>query len=152
MNIAIEPARAEHVEAILANLREHDKPLFASIPEPAEMLCEAIRKSSQSYVGLLNGEAVVLWGVEARTILSDTAFMWMVTTPVVEAHPIPFVRRAAVFIRSVLAEHGQVEGTVVTSNTIAVKWVTWLGAELEEVAPGVLVFRLRQVRGGRNGH
>ena len=145
MNIAIEPAGEAHVRQVLANLREHDKPLFDSIPHPAETLCEAIRQSSQSYAVLLDGEVMALWGAEIRSILDDSVFVWMVTTPLAEQHPIPFARRATAIAKRFLAEYGRIEGTVVTYNTVAIKWVTWLGAELTETeTPGVLIFRLRQ--------
>lgn len=145
MNIVMEQARPAHVQEILKNLREHDKPLFAAIPDPAQALNDAIRKSSQGYAASLDGEVVALWAADVRTILADAVFLWMVTTRVVERHPIVLVRYATGIIKNILAEYGMIEGTVVTGNTVAIKWVTWLGAELVETpTPGVLEFRLRQ--------
>jgi hypothetical protein len=128
MIVAIEPARDSHIEAIVANLREHDKPTFAATADPAQALRDVVRKCTGSYVALLDGELLCLWAADVRTILADAVFLCMVTTTLAERHPTVFARHAIRVIRNILAEYGQIEGTVVTTNAIAIKWVTWLGA------------------------
>jgi len=144
--ITIEPTTAEHIQEVIANLREHDKPTFAHTGNPVGTLRDIVRRSSESYVGLLDGKLLCMWGITARTILQDTVYMWMVSTPLAEKHSLVFARRAIKVIKEVLEEYGEVEGNVVAWNDIAIKWVTWLGAELIETGEvGVFKFRL-----GRN--
>jgi hypothetical protein len=145
MIFAVEPAQDSHIEAIVANLREHDKPTFAATPDPAQALRDVVRKCTGSYVALLDGELLCLWAADVRTVLSDAIFLCMVTTTAAERHPTVFARHAIRIIRNILEEYGQIEGTVVTTNAIAIKWVSWLGAALTETSvPGVLEFRLTQ--------
>ena len=81
----------------------------------------------------------------SKTVLCDAVYMWMVTTPLAEKHSLAFARRATRVIREVLEEYGEIEGNVVAWNTIAIKWVTWLGAELIETSDvGVFEFKLRR--------
>lgn len=143
MIFSIEETRPDHIEEVFTNVREHDKPTFAALDDPAGALTNAVRRSSKSYVGRIDGEIVCLWGIEIRTILADSVFVWMMTTKTAEKHPLLFVRHARAMMKSLLRQYGRIEGTVVTTNTVAMRWVKWLGAELLPTPiEGVLEFRL----------
>jgi hypothetical protein len=145
MIVRVEEARPVHVYEILRNLREHDKAAFALVEDPTEALLDAVRKSSRSYVGLVDGEAMCLWGMNARTILADAVYLWMVTSNTVEEHPFVFVRHSQRMARTILAEYGTIEGHVFISNPMSAKWLKWLGAQLvDSPVDGMLEFRLRR--------
>jgi hypothetical protein len=145
MIVSVEPAREAHVNAILRRLREHDREAFATVDDPAKLILDEIRQSTTAFVGLIDGEVGCLWGVRARTILSDSVYLWMITSTVAEEHPFVFVRHSRMMAQSILEEYGRIEGHVFVNNPMSMKWIKWLGATIEESpAPGVLEFTLRR--------
>jgi hypothetical protein len=145
MIVRIEEAKPVHVYEILRNLRELDQPKFARVADPAKELVDMLGKSTRAFVGLIDGEVACLWGIHAKTLLADAAYLWMVTTPAVEEHPFVFVRHSQRMAQTILAEYSTIEGHVLVDNKVSAKWLKWLGAEIEESSiEGTLEFKLRR--------
>ena len=145
MNIAIEPARDEHVHAILPNLRARERQIIASVPDPAAALIDEVRQSSRAFALLLDDEVVCVWGVHARSILADAVYIWLLTSRAVDEHPVLFVRQSKRMREAMLAEYGTIEGVVALDNPRSVRWLRWLGASFApSPIDGMLDFRLRR--------
>lgn len=145
MKVTIEPVREAHIQEVISNLRDYDRITFSATVDPFATLRNIVNQSSESFVGLVDGKLFCLWGVNSRFVLSTAIYMWMVTTPRVERHPLVFARYATRVIGSILDEYDVIEGNVVAWNTVAIKWVTWLGATLKETpVEGVFTFELRR--------
>jgi hypothetical protein len=145
MIVRIEEARPAHVCEILRNLRGLDQPKFARIADPAKEIADMLGRSSRAFVGLIDDKVACLWGIHAKTLLADAAYLWMITTPAVEEHPFVFVRHSQRMAQAILAEYSTIEGHVLVDNAISAKWLKWLGAELEESSiEGTLEFKLRR--------
>jgi hypothetical protein len=145
MIVRVEEARPVHVYEILHNLRAREAAIVAGIEDPAERILDEMRASTRSYVGLFDGEAVCLWGVQIRTILADAVYLWMFTTRAVEEHPFVFVRHSQRMAEAILEEYGTIEGIVAIDNPTSAKWLHWLGAEFGPSSiEGMVDFRLRR--------
>ena len=145
MNVAIEPARDEHVHASLPNLREREQRIIASVADPAAALVAEVRTSSQSFAMLLDDQVVCVWGVHARSILADAVYIWLLTSRAVDEHPVLFVRQSRRMREAMLAQYGTIEGVVAIDNPRSARWLRWLGAELEpSTIDGMLDFRIRR--------
>ena len=145
MNVAIEPARDEHVLRILPNLRARERQIIASVPDPAAALIAEVRQSSRAFALLLDGEVVCVWGVHARSILADAVYIWLLTSRAVDDHPVLFVRQSKRMREAMLAEYATIEGVVAIDNPRSARWLRWLGAELgPSTIDGMLDFRLRR--------
>ena len=145
MIVAIEPARDEHVYRILPNLRAREMKIVAEIPDPAAVLIEGIRQSSQAFALLLDGQVVCLWGVQVRSILADAVYIWLLTSRAIEEHPVLFVRQSRRMREAMLADYAEIEGVVAIDNPVSIRWLGWLGATFAPSAiEGMLDFRLRR--------
>jgi hypothetical protein len=145
MIVRIEPARPVHVYEILQNLRAREKKLVANLEDPAAAIIDEMRQSTRAYVGLLDGEVACLWGVQIRTLLLDSVYLWMFTTSAVEEHPFTFVRHSQRMRDVLLEEYGTIEGICAIDNPTSAKWLRWLGAVFEPSSiEGQLDFKLRR--------
>lgn len=145
MNVAIEPARPDHVQAILPHLRDRERRIIANVPDPVAALLAEVRHSSRAFALLLDGEVVCLWGVQVRSILANAVYIWLLTSRAVEDHPVLFIRQSRRMREALLAEYGTIEGFVAIDNPLSVRWLRWLGASFEpSPIDGMLDFTVRR--------
>jgi hypothetical protein len=145
MNVAIEVARDAHVHEILPKLRPREQKLVAGILDPAAALIDEIRGCSEAYAVLFDGAVACLWGIQARTILADTVYLWMLTSRAIEEHPVAVGRHSLRMCRDILAQYAAIEGVVARDNPVSMRWLEWLGARFEpSPIRGMLAFKLRR--------
>jgi hypothetical protein len=144
MNIAIEPARNRHIYAIVPALRERERQLVSHLSDPAGALIAEMRRS-QSWALLLDDAVVCVWGIQAASILANSAYVWLLTSRAVDEHPMLFLRQSKRMREAMLAEYATIEGVVAIDNPRSARWLRWLGAELgPSTIDGMLDFRLRR--------
>ena len=91
-------------------------------------------------------------GVTSVTLLSDTAYLWIVTTKVVEEHPFVFARYSQMFIRSLLQQqYTSIQGCVDPQFTKSVRWLKWLGFEIRQIPDTPKYCRFEMRRAGLMG-
>lgn len=107
----------------------------AQVPGAEEVLRECIHRSVDIRQGLLNGKVACAWGLIPPTLLSDTAYLWLLTTDIVVEHKFLFIRHSQRYIEEALKKYPTIIGDVIGDNRSAMRWLQWLGAEF---APQVL--------------
>lgn len=108
------------------------------MPDGASALSEFLNRSAFSWTGSVNGQVACVWGLIAPTMLSDRAYLWLLTTDLVEEHKFLFVRYSQRCVEEMLRLYPVIHGNVDTRHPGAVQWLRWLGAEfLEPVGLGV---------------
>jgi hypothetical protein len=140
--VEIVPAEPFHVKRALAHLRDFDKERLTLIDDPETILIDDIKRARIACAGLIDGQVACLWGVRANTILNDSAYLWMLTTQLVDEHPFIFVRHSQMMSERLLKEFSFIHGWVWADNHRSIKWLQWLGCTLAPAAEGVLSFRL----------
>lgn len=145
MIVAIEPARDEHVHAILPRLRSREQRIIFGIEDPAAALIDEVRGSSEAYAVLFDGAVACLWGVHARSILVDAVYVWLLGSRELEEHPVVVGRHSLRMCRFILDQYSTIEGVVALDNATSMRWLEWLGASFEpsQIA-GMLDFKLRR--------
>ena len=145
--VVIEVARDEHVYEILPKLRPREQRLVAGLADPAAAVIDEVRSSSEAYSVLIDGAVACLFGIHARTILADAAYLWMLTSCTMAEHPVVVGRHSVWMCRSLLSYFGTIEGVVAVDNPVSMRWLEWLGASFEpsSAGPEWLGFKLRNV-------
>lgn len=153
MTAEIVPARAGHIPAIAAQVREEDRAELwaAGCITPLDCMFHGLEHSRKSWTGLLDGEPVCMFGVVPSSILGNVGRPWMVGTRHLDAHPFVFLRRCRGYIREMREGFDRLENHVDARNERAIEWLTWLGFEMDPAAEKVGPFGLPFFRFGMRG-
>lgn len=107
-------------------------------------LRKLLAESAVVYVGKYEGEIACVYGLVPPTLLSESVYLWLLTTELVAQHPFLFVRHSQRVVEQILKKHPMIIGTTSHSNKSAISWLKWLGAEYSEGRNGMLNFVIRR--------
>lgn len=115
---------------------------FSGDPEAEEILRECLWRSEDVQYGILDGRVACVWGLIPPTLLSECAYLWLLTTDIVVEHKFLFVRNAQIYVEDMLKRYPILYGDV--GDPRAVKWLKWLGAVIGEPIDGRIPFMIRR--------
>lgn len=102
---------------------------FADVPGADEVLNECLYRSSVRYVGYVDDKPACVWGLIPRSLLSNQAYLWLLTTDIAVEHKFLLVRYSQRFVEDALKTYECLYGHVEAGNFRAKRWLKWLGAE-----------------------
>lgn len=115
--------------ASLKNVRD----LCASV-DMAENDCDTMERwyfaSVSNWAGFWNGEIACVYGVMSPSLMSDEAYLWLLTNDIVRDHAFTFVRHSQIVVRELLKEYNVVHGHVHRGQINSIQWLEWLGVRL----------------------
>lgn len=100
--------------------------------------------SAKLYLGAIHGHLCCAWGLIPPTLLSDTAYLWLFSTPAIDEHKFLFVRTSQRVIEEMLQEWPVINGFCDHSNLRSMRWLKWLGARFGDVGPTHVSFEIRK--------
>lgn len=103
-----------------------------NVPNADTILRDLVTRSVEVWQGLIDGRAEVVWGIIPPTILSETAWLWLIYTDAVDEHKFIFVRHSQRYIEDVLNRYPTLIGEVDPRAAFSVRWLKWLGATFGE--------------------
>jgi hypothetical protein len=139
--IEIRPAIALDAIAISRNLRDRDRTVVERHGPAAEVIRIEIEQSIMALTAILDGEIALLWGARTPAPLDDRAYLWMVGTPLIEQHPITFLRHSRRAMRYMASHFHLLYGEVECDYLASQRWLTWLGARIQP-RDNAMVFQL----------
>lgn len=117
---------------------------LAKLPKvEQEIMHRAMSTSSRVWVGYDGEKILAYWGVQPPSLLSDRAYLWLQTTEHLREHVFVFIRYSQRAVASMLQEYSILYGHTVVSNTHAIRWLRWLGAEFGPEYRGCVPFEIR---------
>lgn len=108
---------------------------------------QCVMASFPLFVGEVDGEIACVWGLISPTILSDTAYIWLYTTELIEDHKFMFIRRSMLEVEKLRKEYSVIAGHVAIGNDSAQKWLTILGAKMKDKENGLIRFTMGNTDG-----
>ena len=136
MKIDIVKLHSSHLEHIAANMRPEDvREIWLadrSSPIGALEICNIM--SDKKFALLLEGEPVLAFGLE-RDGLSDNARGWLLATPQIAQVRRFFLQQSKPIFLSLTKEYALVYNYVHEQNTVALRWLKWLGFEIHPAIP-----------------
>lgn len=121
------PAKPEHAEAIVKNLREHDKFEFnVANVNPVKDILKTLKKSPEAWTAVIDNEVCCMWGIKEESVITG-AHMWLITTNLVEQYPYKFLVESKRVTRRAVRTYFMLYGYVDAEYTMSNKWMEWLG-------------------------
>ncbi|SRR5881394_447068 len=119
---------------VLANLRPEQRATIEKLNlDPLGLLAKVINKEFPSMTVEIDGEVASVFGVHRETLLSD-AKVWMITTELIEKHPVAFLRASRRFTEDLHKNYGPLIGMVDSDFERSRRWLRWIG--FKEVKAG----------------
>ena len=108
-----------------------------------ETMQRAMSNSSRIWVGEIDARIVAVWGLIPPTLMSDTAYLWLFTTPHFTEHTFLFIRHSQRAVQQMLAEFPTIVGHGKVGASRSLRWLRWLGAEFSAPQGQFLPFTIR---------
>lgn len=103
--------------------------------------------SDRTYVGIVDGEIVCVWGVLRQSLLSTRGYLWLLTTEKAEEHKFLLIRWSQRIIENLLKRYSALIGECVIEDERARRWMRFLGATFSHPEGKTIPFQIV----GKNG-
>lgn len=117
------------------------------VPGAERTLRHCLTISEEVFFGEIDGAPACVWGLIPPTILSESAYLWLLCTDVVSDHTFVFVRKSQIVMEELRKRYPLIVGNCVASDTKAIRWLKWLGAEFQYHGGPTLAFTIRSNHG-----
>ncbi len=131
------PATIGHARELAENMRWPDceEVWAAAHLYPLQATLLSLEASRDATTGLADGRVVCMFGVGPAAIISTTGIPWLLTTDGVERHARAFLKRNKAVVAAMRAKYPLLRNYVDERNTVAIKWLKWLGFEILPAEP-----------------
>lgn len=107
-----------------------------------KILNDALIRTQDLWVGWHNDEPVFAWGLIPPTLLSSSAYLWMVSIDEAEEHQFVLVRHSQIAMKQMLECYGTIVGHCEVGHGRSIRWLKWLGATFGSVEGTLLPFTI----------
>jgi len=115
--------------------------------EAGRSLRDFIRRSALVWIAEVDEVVACVWGVFTPSLLSDRAYLWLLTTDVAQEHQFLLVRYSQRMVEEILNRYSEIYGHCAIGQDRSIRWLRWLGAEFGEPAGLLLPFVIRKRHG-----
>ena len=136
--ITIRPVLPGDAEAVVANLRPHDRDECDALLGPGKVLHavhEGLSKSLLAWTGTVGEEVALVGGLVPLNLLAGQGAPWMVGTPLIDRHPGAFIRLNAPYIARMLAVLPHLINVVDARNVKSIRWLRRAGFTVHPPIP-----------------
>lgn len=137
VDVEIREVEAEDIDLLTADMRQADRDEVAattSVPLD-QVVTTTVALSTYARSGWVDGRLACLWGIAPLSLTSSSGVPWFLSTPVVEQHPVLFLRRCKPHVQEFKDRYDFMVNHVDARNKVAIHWLKWLGFEMEEPRP-----------------
>jgi len=116
----------------------------ANVKNAEQLLRRWLRTSEEVYLGMHDNEVACVWGLAPPSTISNRAYLWLLTTDLVEQHKFIFIRHSQIAVEGALKRYEMIIGHVAVGNQSARKWLRWLGASIAPPENGMSPFVIKR--------
>lgn len=107
-----------------------------------KILNDALVRTHDLWVGWHDGAPVFAWGLIPPTLLSSSAYLWMVSIDEAEEHQFVLVRHSQIAMKQMLERYETIVGHCEETSLRSIRWLKWLGATFGTVDGTLLPFTI----------
>lgn len=112
----------------------------AEQPRALEHLLSFTKSSAYTYVGFIDGKVACIYGLMPPTLMSNRAYLWLLTTETATEHKFIFIRHSQLCVEAILREFDVIIGETNPQDARAMRWMRWLGATFEYTGKPLIPF------------
>lgn len=129
------PASVDDVPTILPLVRQADvDEITEALGIPMDVaLREGLADNAKKIV--VDGEVVAVFGDATYSILGSVGIPWLISTVHVERHARAFLKVCKPEVQGMLSRHRHLLNYVDARNTVAIRWLKWLGFTFAPAIP-----------------
>lgn len=121
-------ARPEDIPALVADARPQDVAEMQALGTDYEAaLRQSLAISTWAVTGCVDDVPVCMFGVAPGSVLGGVGIPWMLGTTEIVKHEKAFLRRCRGIVDAMLRSYPALLNIVDERNTVAKRWLTWLG-------------------------
>lgn len=123
------------IDNIARNMRKADLSEMhaAGFVDPDRVLRSLVAQSAYSRVAIVDGEAVMMFGVQAKSMLSRDGLVWAVAADnALPRHRRLFLEHSPRYVKAMLRLFPKLTNHVHAPNRTAVRWLQFMGFRLGE--------------------
>lgn len=102
---------------------------FANVSGAEDTLKECLYRSTVRLTAYVDKEVACMWGLAPQSLLSNQAYIWLLTTEIAADHKFLLIRYSQMFVERALRSYEMLTGHCEAGNMAAKRWLKWLGAE-----------------------
>src|SRR6516162_9724145 len=77
----------------------------AAVPNAEQLFRRWLRTSEEVWLGMLDDEVACVYGLAPPTAISNRAYLWLLTTDLVEKHKFLFIRHSQLVVEDALKRY-----------------------------------------------
>lgn len=134
--IRVRTSKKEDCDYLKDNLKQEDvKEIFSSHHHTPEEALKLSLEKSLFCATVENGRPIAVFGISVENLLGDKATIWMLSTRDLKKIGKRFLKNSKSFVKYMLEYYPVLENYVHWENKESIKWLRWLGADIEEAEP-----------------
>lgn len=127
---------------------------------PAELMAELgpvaesptmyywLTSTQHLWAGLVDEKLACAWGLVPPTLLSDSALLWLYTTPLVDDHKFLLVRHSQMAVQEMLKLYPTITGVTLHDAERSRAWIEWLGGTYGKREGKFMPFTIKEAKHG----
>jgi hypothetical protein len=133
-------ATPEHVELLIANLRDSDREeiLAMGYDDVEAAIRQTYRASTVAWSGWVDDDLLCVFGVQAGSYLLGHGVPWMLGTPTMNKYEIRFLHNCKPVVEQMLRGYPRLTNYVYARNKRTIRWLKWLGFTVHPPRPAGL--------------
>lgn len=137
MKVRVVPATMRHAQLVGDHAREADREeIWSSDRLTTRQAAESgLEVSPGTRCALFDGKPACVFGVYPGAFLGGIPSPWMIGTPLIERHPLAFLRRCRPVVQDWSKRYTTLRNHVDARNTHAIAWLKWLGFAIHDAIP-----------------
>ncbi len=131
------PLTLDDIDAIEPLVRQADRDeITEALGIPMrEALADGIQQSLKASMIVVDGHVVAVFGDATLNLLGGLGVPWLISTEHVERFPRAFLAVCKPEVAEMLTRHADLINFVDVRNTVAIRWLRWLGFQFDDPEP-----------------
>ena len=125
-----------HIQKLYKNIRRLDhQEVTAASGDVLATIYKSVAMSEQSYAVSVGDELLYIIGIVRPTMLGGIGIPWLLGTNAIKRNKKAFLRSSYALLKQTKQRYTRLENHVDARNTDSIKWLIFMGFELEDARP-----------------